>query len=113
MNQWNPQSGLDVLLMLLYAPQNGEDCVPIEGITRLDKLMFLLSKTNEFSNLFAQDYEFIPYNFGPFATELLDDLEALIAEKVIHRQKSTSIHDASSTRDAEVIDEDIYTLYTH
>ncbi len=103
---WTPKSGLDVLLLLLYAPEFGVNCNPIAGITRLDKLMFILSKTKEFSNLFHEDYEFIPYNFGPFATELLDDLEALIAEEVVHRNKIKDGGDSSSTRDAEIIDEE-------
>jgi hypothetical protein len=105
-NEWKPKAGLDVLLLLLYAPQNGEKNAQISGITRLDKLMFILSKTEEFEYLFEGDYIFIPYNFGPFATELLDDLEALIAEDVIERVKSDEQYDSSSTRDAEVIDEE-------
>jgi uncharacterized protein YwgA len=103
---WEPKSGLDALLMLLYAPENDKDSSPIAGITRLDKLMFILSKTSEFEALFEGDYKFIPYNFGPFATELLDDLEALVEEGIIKRSKSTATHEASETRDAEVVDEE-------
>lgn len=103
---WIPQSGLDVLLLLLYVPEKGELMKPVEGITKLDKLMFLLSKTVEFSSLFESDYEFIPYNFGPFATELLDDLEALVAEGIINREKSAKSFDATATRDAETIEEE-------
>lgn len=105
-NEWKPESGLDVMLLLFHAPQDGEKNAPVSGITRLDKLMFILSKTEEFKTLFEGDYEFIPYNFGPFATELLDDLEALVAEGVVERTKSNEQYDAAATRDAEVIDEE-------
>ncbi|MFO7835731.1 MAG: hypothetical protein R6V83_03680 [Candidatus Thorarchaeota archaeon] len=102
---WQPQSGLDVLLMLLYAPEHGEESTPVKGITRLDKLVFLLSRFDEFEGLFKDDYDFVPYNFGPFATELLDDLEALKSQKVISATKEKSTR-ASETRDAEAIDEE-------
>ena len=110
-NNWNPKSGLDILLMLLYAPEDDNFSSPIAGITRLDKMMFILSKTNEFTALFEGDYEFIPYNFGPFATELLDDIEALVEEGLVNRKKSSEIHDASETRDAEIVDEETGELY--
>lgn len=102
---WRPESGLDVLLMLLYAPENDEIATPVKGITRLDKLIFLLSRFKEFEKLFRNDYDFVPYNFGPFATELLDDLEALKAQGVVEAKKEKTKR-ASETRDAEAIDEE-------
>ena len=102
---WTPKSGLDVLLLLLYAPDGDKPKAPIHGITRLDKLMFLLSRFEEFRELFEGDYDFIPYNFGPFATELLDDLEALKSQELIHVNER-SPRSASEIRDAEVIDEE-------
>ena len=102
---WAPESGLDVLLMLLYAEEGEKGRTPVRGITRLDKLMFLLSRLDEFGALFKDDYDFIPYNFGPFATELLDDIEALKSEGLI-QVKEESPNSASQTRDAETSDEE-------
>ncbi len=105
-DDWEPQSGLDVLLVLLYANDGVIDRASVEGITRLDKLMFMLSKTQEFVTLFENDYEFTPYNFGPYATELLDDIEALGEEGFIQCNTAGHQKSATETRDAESIDEE-------
>lgn len=103
---WNPESGLDVLLMLLYANDGTKQGAPVNGITRLDKLMFLLSKTEEFEHLFEDDYSFTAYNYGPYATELLDDIEALEVEGLLVSEGTSSRSDASETKDAETIEEE-------
>ena len=46
----------------------------ISGSTRLQKLIFLLTKHADSSKI---PYEFNPYNFGPFSPELLEDVEEL------------------------------------
>jgi len=106
LQDWIPRSGLDVLLMLLYTEEGKKGQTPISGITRLDKMIFLLSRSEELAALFRDDYDFIPYNFGPFATELLDDLEALKTESLIEVVKEVFPRSASETRDAEVADEE-------
>jgi len=81
---WAPESALDILLALLYCEgaggQIGEN---IEGITRLDKIMFLLSESEEFRDIIEKGYNFEADNFGPFAPELFDDIEALKQENIV------------------------------
>lgn len=65
-------------LALMYAG-DGE---PIEGRTRLQKLVFLMQKRLEEAGedpLQSDDYEFIPYDYGPFSKELYDDLDETMA----------------------------------
>lgn len=67
-------------LALLYA-ESGEE---IQGRTRLQKLVFLTQK--EFTR--AEDrlpgtYTYVPYDYGPFARDLYDDLDRLKDRKVI------------------------------
>lgn len=67
-------------LALLYA-EGGEE---IQGRTRLQKLVFLTQK--EFAS--AEDrlpgtYTYVPYDYGPFARDLYDDLDRLKDRKVI------------------------------
>jgi hypothetical protein len=70
-NSWNIESGLDVLMLLLYSEgTTGKIGEPLEGITRLDKIMYLLSQSKEFSSIVQENYEFQADNFGPFAPEL-------------------------------------------
>jgi uncharacterized protein YwgA len=52
----------------------------IDGRTRLQKLVFLLEQNlNDTSaaSLDSSDYNFIPYDYGPFSKELYDDLDSL------------------------------------
>lgn len=55
-----------------------EDEEPVEGRTRLQKLMFLIQKRlEEQGEQLSWGYQFRPYDYGPFAKELYDDLDRL------------------------------------
>ncbi len=70
------ETGLDVLLALLYTPgATGEFGEPIKGITRLQKLMFLLWKEGGFYKDIPNLYNFKAYDFGPCMDDIYDDLE--------------------------------------
>jgi len=70
------ESGMDVLLVLLYAPgASGRVAEPIRGITRLQKLLFLLWKEGKFYENVPDLYNFKAYDFGPCMDDLYDDLE--------------------------------------
>jgi uncharacterized protein len=71
----------DILLLLLYSPGKTEKAnEPIAGKTRLMKMLFLFMK--EALPHFAKDteiseenfYQFFPWNFGPFSSQVYDDL---------------------------------------
>jgi len=99
---WVPESALDVLMLLLYAKgQSGENGEPIEGITRLDKIMYLLSQSNEFSKIVNKGYNFQADNFGPFAPELFDDIQALKQEGII-----VGASERKTTNKIETVDEE-------
>ena len=66
------KSGLDLLMVLLYANNRGR----VEGITRLVKLLFLLIKEGGFQQ-FERDYEFEAYNFGPWSARTFSYLESV------------------------------------
>lgn len=69
-------------LALIYA-NDGE---PIEGRTRLQKMVFLMQKELEQrdkSGAVGLEYEFIPYDYGPFSKELYDDLDAMIDQEFV------------------------------
>ena len=71
----------DILLLLLYSPgKTGKFNEPIVGKTRLIKMLFLFKK--EALSHFSRGteisdrnfYEFFPWNFGPFSSQVYDDL---------------------------------------
>jgi hypothetical protein len=70
------ETGLDVVLALLYARgSTGEVAEPVRGITRLQKLLFLLWKEGSFYEEIPNLYNFKAYDFGPCMDDLYDDLD--------------------------------------
>ena len=75
-------------LALMYAG-DGE---PIEGRTRLQKLVFLMQKQLEETGenpLQSQNYEFIAYDYGPFSKELYEDLDATIERNMVESEQES------------------------
>lgn len=102
---WNLESALDVLIVLLYSKgPEGSTGEPIEGITRLDKIMYLLSKSPEFQGVVNKGYQFEADNFGPFAPELFDDVEALKQENIIAVTSSRDTKTKIETIDEEYVE---------
>ena len=61
----------DMIILLLGAPSK----IPtlqdrLEGITRLEKLIFLLERETDYSDLIDKETEFHAYNFGPFSAQV-------------------------------------------
>ncbi|SEV98407.1 type II toxin-antitoxin system antitoxin SocA domain-containing protein [Natrinema salifodinae] len=73
-------------LALMYA-DGGE---PIEGRTRLQKMIFLMQQRfQEIDDnpLKSSNYDFIAYDYGPFSKEVYDDLDFLAEEDMIDDQE--------------------------
>jgi hypothetical protein len=80
----------DVLLLLLYSPGKGDGPnEPIVGRTRLVKMLFLFK--SEVLPHFMRGteideknfYQFFPWDFGPFSTQVYDDLTFFILSEFI------------------------------
>jgi len=61
-----------LLLLLLYAG-NGR----IQGITRLQKILYLLKRDYNIDKVFDSSYDFEAYRFGPYSKQLYDDIDFL------------------------------------
>ena len=67
-----------MLMMLLAAPgARGKEGEPIQGTTRLQKLVFLLEHEANLKPTKGDDFDFTAWKFGPVSKELYDDLEKL------------------------------------
>lgn len=85
----------DMLLLLLYSPgRSDKPNEPIDGRTRLTKMLFLFkeealchfrtgTKVNE-----ENFYRFFPWNFGPFSRDVYDDLTFFELRGFIERSES-------------------------
>src|SRR3989454_8748721 len=78
------ESGADLVMALLYAPgkteKTGEE---IRGITRLEKLIFLLLKESGFESQTGGEFSYEAYDYGPYSGELVDILDALKGEGLV------------------------------
>ncbi|MGD0409785.1 MAG: hypothetical protein ABSB34_12455 [Candidatus Limnocylindrales bacterium] len=61
----------DLMVLLLHSPASGGD-EAIRGMTRLQKLLFVIEQ-----KLTVENSRFYPYNYGPFNEEVNDAAEAL------------------------------------
>jgi len=78
------ESGADLVMALLYAPggtsRTGEE---IRGITRIEKLIFLLLKESGFEKQTGGEFSYEAYDYGPYSGELVDILDALKGEGLV------------------------------
>ncbi len=82
-------SSRKLILALLYAEGKAGEKEPIEGITRMEKLVFLL--TNEdFKEVFGE-LNYKADNYGPFSDRLVDQLENLVDLKLIEKSKGRNL----------------------
>ncbi|MCY3786760.1 MAG: hypothetical protein OXG47_08570 [bacterium] len=77
----------DLILLLLVAPTRWPQAENrINGITRLEKLLFLIDQECEYDDAPSEPFNFIPYHYGPYSKEVYESVElleevGLIAEK--------------------------------
>ncbi len=99
----------DFILLLLEANERllGKDAV--SGITRLEKLLFLLKNETDFEGI-ARFFVFEPHNFGPFSKEVYEAVDFLEGCELIQvREKIyTSLYARSNEAklSTEISDED-------
>lgn len=85
----------DAIVLLLGSNAKGETPGEIRGITRLEKLVFLLDKESAASSHFTEDPDFEPFNFGPFSKKVYQAVDTLVAAGLLQdsAQLSTSTDD--------------------
>lgn len=97
--------GSDLVLMLLAAPTDVESAQGrVNGITRLEKLLYLVEKeTSVAASVAGEQLKFKAYNYGPFskdvyeAVELLEESGLLTEERVVDGQTIDSMEDVNVT----------------
>lgn len=81
----------DAIVLLLGAPGATErDRGRIEGITRLEKLLFLLEKETDATRWLKEEAGFRPDNFGPFSAKAYQEIENLTTYGLVEDSASLS-----------------------
>lgn len=75
--------------ILPLALMRANDEEPVEGRTRLQKMIFLTQKQLEDPDCFNEGYDYFPYDYGPFSKELYEDIDNLVEEGVIEEREET------------------------
>lgn len=66
-------------LTILYESEEGE----IDGITRLQKLVFLVQEEGDID----REYDFRPKHYGPHSNPLYDDIDRLVDEGFVEQKQ--------------------------
>jgi hypothetical protein len=86
----------DLIVLLLGAPgPPGQPSGHIEGITRLEKLAFLIEKERT-PEWLTEEGDFVSHNFGPFSSKIYKAVDTLVAADLLQDSESF----APSTEDA-------------
>ena len=106
-NVSNPIEIDDAIVLLLGTDVPGSRGGEIKGITRLEKLVFLLERETSSKEWLSEDAAFEPYNFGPFSQRVYEAVDLLAAAQLIEDSSSPAPDDADSweSRDRIGLDE--------
>jgi len=78
----------DVVLLLMEANERLLRKGTLNGITRLEKLLFLLEHESSFEGI-GEFFVFEPHNFGPFSKEVYEAVEFLYGAELIDISEKT------------------------
>jgi uncharacterized protein YwgA len=97
-----------LLLALLYAGESptasAQRSTPIEGITRLEKLLFILRVRERLLSEVIDDdtYHFIPFRMGPWTQEVYDEVDFLESLGLLTKTTSPERSAADDAHDQEL-----------
>lgn len=104
------QSAADLIVLLLYAQgPTGKVNEEVKGITRMEKLMYLLLKEGGFEESLSGEVSFEPYDFGPYSAEIYNVIEGLEVMRIIRvrEEKISSYKDILDGLYAEAEGQDV------
>jgi hypothetical protein len=103
---------VELLLALLYAGEH-EEATPIEGITRLEKMLFLLKIEEGFlSQSETQDtFNFVPFRMGPWSSEVYDEVDFLESLGLLEKESNLKQSPADAAHDDELFNDLVLDKY--
>jgi hypothetical protein len=105
----SPDSALeidDAIVLLLGAPARVQPLVGrLQGITRLEKLIFLMERETSAKRWLTEEADFDPYNFGPFSSKVYQAVDMLGAAQIISDSGANSDSTDETWEQANVIGE--------
>jgi len=78
-------------LLLIYIIKKTNEIGKLQGITKLQKLTYLVENNSNQNKIKSLNYEFIRWYYGPFSKNLYDNFDELMANKIIREENSISL----------------------
>lgn len=86
----------DAIVLLLGAQVPGARPGEIRGVTRLEKLIFLLERETQAKQWLTEDARFEAYNFGPFSQKVYQSVDMLSAAGIVLDSESPAEDDVDT-----------------
>lgn len=116
MEQRDPVETDDAIVLVLGAPGGKERKGYLEGVTRLEKLIFLLERETPVREWMTDKADFKSYRFGPFSSKVYEAADTLAVAGLIRDSASNAndVEDRWESVTALVDEEDLdpYTTRT-
>lgn len=80
----------DAVVLVLGAPGGKEPQGHLEGVTRLEKLIFLLERETPVREWMTEKADFRSYRFGPFSSRVYEAVDTLAAADLLRDSARTS-----------------------
>ena len=94
----------DIIVLLLGAPSSNPTLAGrLKGVTRLEKLMFLIEQETNISDVIQEEMDFTAHNFGPFSAKIYQMLDVLAAAQLVKDSSKPSDSTEDSWEVSEVI----------
>lgn len=94
----------DVILLLMEANERLLRKPTLNGITRLEKLVFLLEKESSFEGI-GSFFPFEPNNFGPFSKEVYEAVEFLEGCELVEVREKTYVSPYAASDEDKLLSE--------
>jgi hypothetical protein len=80
----------DAIVLVLGAPGGKEEPGRLEGVTRLEKLIFLLERETAVRDWMTEKADFHSWRFGPFSSKVYEAADTLAAAGLIRDSANTA-----------------------
>ncbi|HZQ80747.1 MAG TPA: hypothetical protein VFB25_02090 [Gaiellaceae bacterium] len=93
-----------ILLLLAAETSNAKQRFRCDGITRLEKLVFLLKQETDFDNEVQEPFAFEAYHYGPYSREVYDAVDFLKAMQLMSERQVDVSSGLDVSEEVEALD---------
>ena len=93
-----------ILLLLAAETSNPKQRFRCDGITRLEKLVFLLKQETDFDREVSDPFSFEAYHYGPYSREIYDAVDFLKAMQLMSERRVDVSSGLDVSEEVETLD---------